>query len=395
MPRVGQFVGSMPSSMSTCARRHRGRSVQATVRAVSRTVPSPGRAPRVRRTPRPGLLESSQLSLPARPFRCPAGCSPRRTRPVPSTARRRASQNTPAAKMGPRSVVAAATPMTMPATETMPSLAPRTPARSQFSLVLMAPTCGFGGMGLWRSHRTSLRPTASLDLSNMRSIKCANGMERRAADLDRDGAGAQQQTPLHSAPGPAWSRKRDGYRAPEIDRLRRPGVPYAELHAHSAFSFLDGAATPEELVEEAARLDLRAIALTDHDGLYGVVRFAEAAKDLGIETVFGAELSPTPTPRTEDPDPPGPHLLVLARGPEGYRRLSRQLAAAHLAGGEGAGCAMTTTLWSRPPVGTGTFSQGCRKGHVRRALSSGGPEAAAAALAGLGTSSAASGSASS
>ncbi len=111
-------------------------------------------------------------------------------------------------------------------------------------------------------------------------------------------------------------------------------MPYAELHAHSAYSFLDGASTPEELVEEAVRLDLRAIALTDHDGLYGVVRFAEAAKELDMRTVFGAELSLSNTARTEDPDPPGPHLLVLARGPEGYRRLSRQLAAAHLAGGE-------------------------------------------------------------
>ena len=111
-------------------------------------------------------------------------------------------------------------------------------------------------------------------------------------------------------------------------------MPYAELHTHSAYSFLDGASTPEELVEEAARLDLRAIALTDHDGLYGVVRFAEAAKELDVRTVFGAELSLGGGDRTEAPDPPGPHLLVLARGPEGYRRLSRQLAAAHLAGGE-------------------------------------------------------------
>ena len=126
---------------------------------------------------------------------------------------------------------------------------------------------------------------------------------------------------------PAWSRKRGGYEPPESTG-DRPGssVPYAELHAHSAYSFLDGASTPEELVEEAARLDLRAIALTDHDGLYGVVRFAEAAKELQMSTVFGAELSLGGGARTEDPDPPGPHLLVLARGPEGYRRLSRQLA---------------------------------------------------------------------
>ena len=57
-------------------------------------------------------------------------------------------------------------------------------------------------------------------------------------------------------------------------------VPYAELHAHSNFSFLDGTSHPEELVEEAARLGLDAIALTDHDGMYGVVRFWEAAREL-------------------------------------------------------------------------------------------------------------------
>ncbi len=66
---------------------------------------------------------------------------------------------------------------------------------------------------------------------------------------------------------------------------------YAELHCHSNFSFLDGASHPEELVEEAVRLGLAALALTDHDGFYGVVRFAEAARALGLPTVFGAELT--------------------------------------------------------------------------------------------------------
>src|SRR3989440_13101959 len=66
---------------------------------------------------------------------------------------------------------------------------------------------------------------------------------------------------------------------------------YAELHCHSNFSFLDGASHPEELAEEAARLGLAALALTDHDGLYGVVRFAEAARAVGLPTVFGAELT--------------------------------------------------------------------------------------------------------
>ncbi len=177
---------------------------------------------------------------------------------------------------------------------------------------------------------------------------------------------------------PAWSRKRPEYRSPQTGR--RSAVPYAELHTHSAYSFLDGASTPEELVEEAARLDLRAIALTDHDGLYGVVRFAEAAAELGMATVFGAELSLSNTPRTQDPDPPGPHLLVLARGPEGYRRLSRQLGAAHLAGGEKGRPRYDIDALTEAAGGHWHILTGCRKGHVRQAFSAGGPEAAARAL---------------
>ena len=68
-------------------------------------------------------------------------------------------------------------------------------------------------------------------------------------------------------------------------------MPYAELHCHSAFSFLDGASAPDDLVAEAVRLGLDAIAITDHDGFYGVVRFAEAAADAGMATIYGAELS--------------------------------------------------------------------------------------------------------
>jgi error-prone DNA polymerase len=160
-------------------------------------------------------------------------------------------------------------------------------------------------------------------------------------------------------------------------------VPYAELHAHSAYSFLDGASTPEELVEEAARLDLRALALTDHDGLYGAVRFAEAAAELDVRTVFGAELSLGSVARTEAPDPPGPHLLVLARGPEGYRRLSRQLGAAHLAGGEKGKPRYDLDALTEAAGGHWHILTGCRKGAVRQALSDGGPDAARRALADL------------
>ncbi|OBH22275.1 error-prone DNA polymerase, partial [Mycobacterium sp. E1715] len=178
------------------------------------------------------------------------------------------------------------------------------------------------------------------------------------------------------------SPKRGTYRPPAGARAARSSVPYAELHAHSAFSFLDGASTPEELVEEASRLGLRALALTDHDGLYGAVRFAEAAAELELRTVFGAELSLGPGARTETPDPPGPHLLVLARGPEGYRRLSRQLAAAHLAGGEKGKPRYDFDALTEAAGGHWHILTGCRKGHVRQALSQG-PEAAERALADL------------
>ncbi|ORV14666.1 error-prone DNA polymerase [Mycobacterium celatum] len=206
------------------------------------------------------------------------------------------------------------------------------------------------------------------------------------AEMERvlDGKPRRSGTP---AGGPAddapWSRKRVAYQPAGERRSVGSSVAYAELHAHSAYSFLDGASTPEELVEEAARLDLRAIALTDHNGLYGAVRFAEAAAELDMATVFGAELSMGAGARTEEPDPPGPHLLVLARGAEGYRRLSRQLAAAHLAGGEKGKPRFDFDALTEAAGGHWHILTGCRKGHVRQALYAQGPEAAADALADL------------
>src|SRR5438477_5719200 len=112
---------------------------------------------------------------------------------------------------------------------------------------------------------------------------------------------------------------------------------YAELHCHSNFSFLDGASHPEELVEEAARLGLAALALTDHDGFYGVVRFAEAARPLGLPTVFGAEMTlGAREPSNGIADPPGEHLVVLAEQPAGYARLARAISHAQLDGEKGA-----------------------------------------------------------
>ncbi|TLF82333.1 error-prone DNA polymerase [Nocardia cyriacigeorgica] len=185
---------------------------------------------------------------------------------------------------------------------------------------------------------------------------------------------------------PAWSRKRGEYLAEGGDlRPLGPVVPYAELHAHSAYSFLDGASHPEELVEEAARLGLEAIALTDHNGFYGVVRFYEAAREWGIATVYGAELTLTArrtdfsaassladstdsAPRTGEPDPPGTHLLVLARGQEGYRRLSREIAAAHMAAGEKGILRYDLDALTAAAGGHWQILTGCRKGQLRQAL---------------------------
>jgi len=68
-------------------------------------------------------------------------------------------------------------------------------------------------------------------------------------------------------------------------------MPYVELHCRSGFSFLDGASHPEELVLRARELGYPALALTDHDGLYGSMEFAQAARHWGLQAINGAEIS--------------------------------------------------------------------------------------------------------
>ena len=203
--------------------------------------------------------------------------------------------------------------------------------------------------------------------------------------------------PLHSFPNgdggdsPAWSHKRAAYTAADVPRPTS-AVPYGELHAHSSFSFLDGASGPEELVEEAVRLGLESLTLTDHDGVYGIVRFAEAAEAHGLSTGFGAELSlDVALPRTQAerdvaarvgvPDPPGTHLLALARDPDGYARLARTIGTAHLRGGaKGRPIYDDLDLLAEAADGHWLVLTGCRKGAVRKALDRGGKDAARRAL---------------
>ncbi|QTX04750.1 error-prone DNA polymerase [Agromyces archimandritae] len=202
-------------------------------------------------------------------------------------------------------------------------------------------------------------------------------LERTLSERRRPGGPA---VPADGGDSPAWSRTRHPYRPPEEPpaAVAGPVVPYAELHAHTNFSFLDGASPPERLVEEANRLGLTGLAATDHDGFYGVVRFAEAAESYPeLQTVFGAELSlGLSGPQNGAADPEGTHLLVLARGEEGYHRLASAITAAQLAGGEKGRPVYDVEELGERAGGAWTVLTGCRKGSVRAALAEAGPAAA-------------------
>ena len=202
--------------------------------------------------------------------------------------------------------------------------------------------------------------------------------ERSLSDARRPGS-----PPVGADGGdsPAWSAKRQPYVAPSEAPQQPPQlpshqtpqvavVPYAELHVHSNFSFLDGASSPEELLEEARRLGLSGLAITDHDGLYGIVRMAEAAESYPeILTVFGAELSlGLSAPQLGVAEPEGTHLLVLARREAGYHRLAAAITAAQLAGGEKGRPLYDLHDLAARADGHWIVLTGCRKGAVRQAL---------------------------
>ncbi|HEX8082763.1 MAG TPA: PHP domain-containing protein, partial [Solirubrobacteraceae bacterium] len=128
-------------------------------------------------------------------------------------------------------------------------------------------------------------------------------------------------------------------------------MPYAELHAHSAFSFLDGASLPSEIAGRAVELGYEAVALTDHNGVYGSMEFAQAAQALGLRAIHGAEVDVVDEPvvrgrpaaarsrdlRREPPPsrdlrrepPPSRHVTLLVRDARGWSNLCRLLTRAH------------------------------------------------------------------
>src|SRR3954470_15657633 len=96
-------------------------------------------------------------------------------------------------------------------------------------------------------------------------------------------------------------------------------MQYTELHAHSCYSFLDGASQPDELALRAAELGYEAFALTDHDGLSGSLEYAHAATAAGLRPITGCELTLAD----------GSHLTLLVESEQGYRNLCRLITLAH------------------------------------------------------------------
>ena len=127
---------------------------------------------------------------------------------------------------------------------------------------------------------------------------------------------------------------------------------YAELHAHSNFSFLEGASHIDELVLRACELGYRSLALTDHDGLHGAMEFAQCARAWGLKPITGAEITLSS----------GHHLTLLCRTARGYANLCRLLTHAHLDHQRGRPSVAPEVL-ARHTEGLIALS-GCRKGEI-------------------------------
>lgn len=218
-------------------------------------------------------------------------------------------------------------------------------------------------------------------------------MARRLAGTPMPPSAPEDFLPKNDGDAPPPARTSPESSSPGRSRAYAPQpgdpghVPYAELHAHTHFSFLDGASSPASLITQAAALGLTGIAITDHDGFYGAPQFAEAADaHPGLKTVYGAELSLGLTRvQAGNPDPEGDHLLVLARGKEGYHRLASAITHGQLA---------HTAEKGRPIYdlekladmsgGHWQILSGCRKSAVRRALEADGISGALSRLSRLG-----------
>jgi len=140
---------------------------------------------------------------------------------------------------------------------------------------------------------------------------------------------------------------------------------YIELHCHSAFSFLDGASLPEQLALTASQLGYPALALTDHNGLYGSMAFAQGTQKLGLQAITGAELTLLD----------GAHVTLLAETPEGYANLCRLITEAHLGRADRRDPRLDFASLEARHAGLIVLS-GCRNGLLAGVLRRDGPAAA-------------------
>src|SRR3972149_3148786 len=131
--------------------------------------------------------------------------------------------------------------------------------------------------------------------------------------------------------------------------------PYAELHAHSNFSFLEGASHIEELVLRAREVGYEALALTDHERLHGAMEFARCARAWGLRPITGAEVTlawgstdPSLKAGASTPSPQPYHLTLLCETQHGYANLCRLLTHAHLAHARGKPCIEPEVLARHP-----------------------------------------------
>ena len=110
---------------------------------------------------------------------------------------------------------------------------------------------------------------------------------------------------------------------------------FVHLHVHTEYSLLDGASRIPDLIAEAKRLGMKAIAITDHGAMYGVVNFYKEAKKAGIRPIIGCEVYLAPTSRHDAFEVNGVryyHLILLAENEEGYRNLVKLVSLANIEG---------------------------------------------------------------
>ncbi|MEI7024773.1 DNA polymerase III subunit alpha [Paenibacillus sp. y28] len=110
---------------------------------------------------------------------------------------------------------------------------------------------------------------------------------------------------------------------------------FVHLHVHSEYSLLDGASRITELTDQAAKLGMRSLALTDHGVMYGVVAFYKACRERGIKPILGCEIYFTAgsmTDKASRQDQPIYHLILLAKNEQGYRNLMKICSEAQLKG---------------------------------------------------------------